>query len=83
MSRSAARLAAIELLRDVGHRGCPGHRDRLRVGAVLINSTSDVQVDAMPFGGFTRSGIGRKCVESSILAFSEPKVVAIRSRRAT
>ena len=56
--------------------------DRLRVGAVLINSTSDFRIDAMPFGGFKRSGIGREGVESSILSLSEPKVVAIKSRRA-
>jgi acyl-CoA reductase-like NAD-dependent aldehyde dehydrogenase len=48
----------------------------------LINSTSDFRIDAMPFGGFKRSGIGREGVESSILSLSEPKVVAIRSRRA-
>jgi len=36
----------------------------------------------MPFGGFKRSGIGREGVESSILSLSEPKVVAIKSRRA-
>ena len=42
--------------------------DLLRVGAVMINSTSDFRIDAMPFGGFKRSGIGREGGESSILA---------------
>lgn len=55
--------------------------DLLRVGAVMINSTSDFRIDAMPFGGFKRSGIGREGVESSILALSEPKIVAIKTRQ--
>ena len=57
--------------------------DRLRVGAVLVNSTSDYRIDAMPFGGFKRSGICREGVQSAILAMTEPKVVAIRSRLAS
>ena len=57
--------------------------DRFRVGAVLVNSTSDFRIDAMPFGGFKRSGIGREGVEQlDPVAVSEPKVVAIKSRRA-
>ena len=34
------------------------------VGAVVINSISDFRIDAMPFGGFKRSGIGREGVEN-------------------
>ena len=52
--------------------------DRLRVGAVLINSTSDFRIDAMPFGGFKGSGVGREGVTSAVESYSEPKVVAIR-----
>ncbi|RZD76788.1 aldehyde dehydrogenase [Streptomyces albidoflavus] len=51
--------------------------ERLRVGAVLINSNSDFRIDAMPFGGFKSSGIGREGVPSAVEALSEPKVVAI------
>ncbi|TDO48490.1 acyl-CoA reductase-like NAD-dependent aldehyde dehydrogenase [Kribbella sp. VKM Ac-2527] len=52
--------------------------ERLRVGAVLINSSSDFRIDAMPFGGFKSSGVGREGVTSAVESFSEPKVVAIR-----
>jgi len=52
--------------------------ERLRVGAVLINSSSDFRIDAMPFGGFKTSGIGREGITSAIESLTEPKVVAIR-----
>ncbi|WP_432876782.1 aldehyde dehydrogenase family protein [Kribbella sp. CA-245084] len=52
--------------------------DRLRVGAVLINSSSDFRIDAMPFGGFKSSGIGREGITSAVESYSEPKVVAVR-----
>ena len=55
--------------------------ERLRVGAVLINSSSDFRIDAMPFGGFKSSGVGREGVTSAVESFSEPKVVAIRRGR--
>jgi acyl-CoA reductase-like NAD-dependent aldehyde dehydrogenase len=51
---------------------------RLRVGAVMINDTSDFRIDAMPFGGPKRSGIGREGVRCAIEAMTEPKVVAVR-----
>ncbi|MGW7682942.1 aldehyde dehydrogenase family protein [Kribbella sp. NPDC054772] len=50
----------------------------LRVGAVLINSSSDYRIDAMPFGGFKSSGVGREGITSAIESLTEPKVVAIR-----
>ena len=52
--------------------------ERLRVGAVMVNDTSDFRIDAMPFGGPKRSGIGREGVRSAVEAMTEPKVVAIR-----
>lgn len=52
--------------------------ERIEAGAVMINSSSDFRVDAMPFGGFKRSGIGREGVVSAVEAFSEPKIVAVR-----
>lgn len=55
-----------------------GVAERLRVGAVLINSSSDFRIDAMPFGGFKSSGVGREGVASAVESYSEPKVVAIR-----
>ncbi|MFD1542074.1 aldehyde dehydrogenase family protein [Nonomuraea guangzhouensis] len=51
--------------------------DALTAGAVLINSSSDFRIDAMPFGGFKRSGIGREGIESVIDQLTEPKIVAI------
>ncbi|WP_043497207.1 aldehyde dehydrogenase family protein [Georgenia sp. SUBG003] len=50
----------------------------LRVGAVMINESSDFRIDAMPFGGFKRSGIGREGVAAAIRELTAPKVVAIR-----
>jgi acyl-CoA reductase-like NAD-dependent aldehyde dehydrogenase len=47
--------------------------DRLVVGAVLVNDTSDFRIDAMPFGGFGRSGIGREGIKHAIAAMTEPK----------
>ncbi len=54
---------------------------RLRVGAVMVNESSDFRVDAMPFGGFKRSGIGREGVASVIHELTETKVLAIRGPR--
>ncbi|MFI7126091.1 aldehyde dehydrogenase family protein [Nonomuraea sp. NPDC050153] len=51
---------------------------RLRAGAVMINDTSDFRIDAMPFGGFHRSGIGREGVTSAVVAMTAPKVIAAR-----
>jgi acyl-CoA reductase-like NAD-dependent aldehyde dehydrogenase len=46
---------------------------RLAAGAVLVNDTSDYRIDAMPFGGFGRSGIGREGIRHAIAAMTEPK----------
>jgi acyl-CoA reductase-like NAD-dependent aldehyde dehydrogenase len=50
---------------------------RLRVGAVMINDTGDFRIDAMPFGGSKRSGIGREGVPFAVDAMTEPKIIAI------
>jgi glyceraldehyde-3-phosphate dehydrogenase (NADP+) len=55
--------------------------DHLRVGGVLINDTSDFRIDAMPFGGPKRSGVGREGVRYSIEAMTEPKITIINRRR--
>ncbi|MFT4010736.1 MAG: aldehyde dehydrogenase family protein [Nocardioidaceae bacterium] len=52
---------------------------RLVVGAVLVNDTSDFRLDAMPFGGFKRSGIGREGIRSAVLDLTAPKCVLIRT----
>jgi acyl-CoA reductase-like NAD-dependent aldehyde dehydrogenase len=46
---------------------------RLLTGAVVVNGTSDVRVDSMPFGGFKSSGIGREGVRYAVEAMTEPK----------
>ena len=48
---------------------------RMRVGAVLVNDTSDYRLDAMPFGGFGHSGIGREGIRSAVLELTAPKCV--------
>ncbi len=50
---------------------------RLAVGAVLVNETSDYRLDAMPFGGFKRSGIGREGIRSAVLELTAPKCVLL------
>ena len=46
---------------------------QLVAGAVVINGTSDLRVDSMPFGGFKSSGIGREGVQFAVEAMTEPK----------
>lgn len=54
-----------------------GVAQRLRVGAVMINDTGDFRIDAMPFGGGKRSGVGREGVPFAVDAMTEPKIIAI------
>jgi glyceraldehyde-3-phosphate dehydrogenase (NADP+) len=53
--------------------------DRINTGTVLINETSDFRIDAMPFGGFKRSGIGREGVRFAVEAMTEPKNTIINT----
>jgi acyl-CoA reductase-like NAD-dependent aldehyde dehydrogenase len=46
---------------------------QLIAGAVVVNGTSDLRVDSMPFGGFKSSGIGREGVRFAVEAMTEPK----------
>jgi acyl-CoA reductase-like NAD-dependent aldehyde dehydrogenase len=47
--------------------------EHLHVGAVVINETSDVRIDSMPFGGFKKSGVGREGVRYAVHEMTEPK----------
>ncbi|MGN6404448.1 aldehyde dehydrogenase family protein [Sinomonas sp.] len=47
--------------------------ERLRVGTVVVNETSDVRIDSMPFGGFKRSGVGREGLRYAVREMTEPK----------
>jgi glyceraldehyde-3-phosphate dehydrogenase (NADP+) len=51
-------------------------------GAVVVNGTSDLRVDSMPFGGFKNSGIGREGVQFAVEAMTEPKNTIINLTRA-
>ncbi|WP_100372780.1 aldehyde dehydrogenase family protein [Bacillus sp. FJAT-45037] len=55
--------------------------DKLDVGGVMVNDSSDVRIDAMPFGGVKRSGLGREGIKSAILAMTEEKVVAFNLKK--
>ncbi|MBT0566810.1 aldehyde dehydrogenase family protein [Williamsia sp. CHRR-6] len=55
--------------------------ERLIVGAVVVNGTSDQRLDAMPFGGFKGSGIGREGVRYALEAMTEPKSTIINITR--
>ena len=47
--------------------------EHLQVGAVVINETSDLRIDSMPFGGFKKSGVGREGVRYAVHEMTEPK----------
>jgi glyceraldehyde-3-phosphate dehydrogenase (NADP+) len=51
--------------------------DRVHAGAVVVNGTSDVRIDSMPFGGFKSSGIGREGVRFAVEEMSAPKSTII------
>lgn len=52
--------------------------ERLEVGGVLVNETSDFRIDAMPFGGIKGSGLGREGVQYAIEDMTEKKVVQFK-----
>ena len=49
--------------------------DGLDFGGVMINDSTDFRIDAMPFGGRKRSGLGREGVRFALEEMTEPKVV--------
>lgn len=51
--------------------------DGLHVGGVMVNESTDFRIDAMPFGGAKRSGIGREGVRFALEEMTEPKVVCL------
>ncbi|MFB4160786.1 aldehyde dehydrogenase family protein [Geomicrobium sp. JSM 1781026] len=48
---------------------------KLHVGGVMVNDSSDFRIDAMPFGGTKGSGLGREGVLSALHEMTEPRVV--------
>jgi glyceraldehyde-3-phosphate dehydrogenase (NADP+) len=49
--------------------------ERLDFGTVMINESTDFRIDAMPFGGRKRSGLGREGVRFALEEMTEPKLV--------
>jgi succinyl-CoA reductase len=43
----------------------------------MINDTTRLRWDNLPFGGYRRSGIGREGVRDTMMAMTEVKVLAI------
>lgn len=50
---------------------------RIRAGTIMINDTTRLRWDNLPFGGYRRSGIGREGVRDTMMAMTEVKVLAI------
>jgi glyceraldehyde-3-phosphate dehydrogenase (NADP+) len=48
---------------------------RLTVGAVMVNDSTDYRLDVMPFGGTKLSGIGREGVRFAVNEMTETRVV--------
>jgi glyceraldehyde-3-phosphate dehydrogenase (NADP+) len=51
---------------------------KMDVGGIMINDSSDYRIDAMPFGGVKKSGLGREGIKFSIQEMTEPKVVCFK-----
>lgn len=49
----------------------------LKFGAVIINDSTRLRWDSLPFGGFKKSGIGREGVRDTMLEMTENKLIAI------
>lgn len=49
---------------------------KLDVGTVIINDTTRLRWDNLPFGGPKMSGVGRESVSNTMLEMTEPKVIA-------
>jgi acyl-CoA reductase-like NAD-dependent aldehyde dehydrogenase len=53
----------------------PFKLQKLSVGQVIVNDSTDFRIDAMPFGGNNSAGIGREGVQSAIQAMTEQQVI--------
>mgnify|MGYP001626457594 FL=1 len=51
---------------------------KLRAGTVVINDTTRLRWDNLPFGGVKRSGIGRESVRDTMTEMTEPKLMVFR-----
>ena len=51
--------------------------ERLHVGAVIVNDSTDYRLDVMPFGGTKLSGIGREGIRFALNEMTETRVVCL------
>lgn len=51
---------------------------KMDVGGIMVNDSSDYRIDAMPFGGMKKSGLGREGIKFAIHEMTEPKVVCFK-----
>lgn len=51
---------------------------KINVGTVIINDTTRLRWDYLPFGGPKESGIGRESIHDTMVEMTEPKVIAYR-----
>ena len=51
---------------------------KLNVGTVIINDTTRLRWDYLPFGGPKESGIGRESIRDTMMEMTEEKVIAYR-----
>lgn len=51
---------------------------RIKAGTIMINDTTRLRFDNLPFGGFKKSGIGRESVRDTMMEMSEVKVIVYR-----
>lgn len=48
---------------------------KLKAGTVIINDTTRLRWDGLPFGGVKKSGIGREGTKNTMMEMTEPKIV--------
>jgi acyl-CoA reductase-like NAD-dependent aldehyde dehydrogenase len=53
--------------------------NRLEAGLVAVNGTGNYKPDAIPFGGYKMSGLGREGVTAMISQFTQVKTIALRN----
>lgn len=49
--------------------------EKLQVGAVIVNDSTDYRLDSMPFGGIGKSGVGREGIRFATESMTETRVV--------
>lgn len=56
---------------------------KLDVGGIMVNDSSDYRIDAMPFGGVKGSGLGREGIKFALQEMTEPRVVCFKLTQIT